>query len=419
MKIKRFLQNDNAVRVLSLIIAVLTWIFVVVVVNPNTESVVKNIPIRIDLSGTSAERLGLEIVSDEVLLANVTVTGDRTVIGSLNSDDIDVSAILSGISEPGTYSDIQLQVRKSSAGKSFEIETCSPSTITLKFDRKTTKTLPVSLELNELTVADGYMLEEIITSPTSITVTGPENDVIKVAGCIVRGNVDGEINASAVITSDIVLIDGEGKEIDNPHLSLSVDRVDITIPVLKRKALPVQFEYVNVPEGFDKESISYLLDNDVIEVAGPEALINQWDSINIGYIDLSELDSTREYEFDVVLPSSFVNVKNITTLIVRFPLTDYKTDTFNISDIRLENVPEGYEVSVNTQKISKVTLVGPADVISQLTNEYLVAKIDMSKIDVKKGQYSTTYVSIYSTKYNNVWAAGEYSVVLNVKEKQE
>ncbi len=416
MNIKKLLQNDNAVRVLSLIIAVFTWIFVVVVVNPNTEAVVKDIPIQINLSGTSAERLGLEIVSDEILLANVTVTGDRTVIGSLNSDDVEVSAVLTGISEPGTYSDIQLQVRKSSVGKSFEIETCSPSTITLKFDRKTTKTLPVSLELNDLTVADGYMLEQVITSPTSITVTGPENDVIKVAGCIVRGNVSGEITASTVITSDIILIDSEGKEIDNQHLTLSVDSVDITIPVLKRKTLPVEFTYVNVPDGFDTESIKYMLSNDVIEIAGPETLVNQWNSINVGYIDLSELDSTREYEFDIVLPSSFVNVKNITTLIARFVLNDYETDTFTVSNIKLENIPENYDVSVNTQKISKVTIVGPADVISKMTKDELVAKIDMSQIDVNKGQYKVP-VSIYSTTNNNVWVIGEYSVVLNVTEK--
>lgn len=416
MKIKKLLQNDNAVRVLSLIIAIFTWIFVVVVVNPNTEAVVKDIPIQIDLSGTSAERLGLEIVSDEILLANVTVTGDRTVIGSLDSDDIVVSAVLTGISEPGTYSDIQLQVRKSSVGKSFEIETCSPSTISLKFDRKTTKTLPVSLELNDLTVADGYMLEQVITSPTSITVTGPENDVIKVAGCIVRGNVGGEISASTVITSDIILIDAEGKEIDNQHLTLSVDSVDITIPVLKRKTLPVEFTYVNVPEGFDTQSINYMLSNDAIEVAGPETLINQWSSINVGYVDLSELDSTREYEFDIVLPSSFVNVKNITTLIARFVLNDYETDTFTVSNIKLENIPENYDVSVNTQKISKVTIVGPAEVISKMTKDELVAKIDMSQIDVNKGQYKVP-VSIYSTANNNVWAVGEYSVVLNVTEK--
>lgn len=416
MNIKKLLQNDNAVRVLSLIIAVFTWIFVVVVVNPNTEAVVKDIPIQINLSGTSAERFGLEIVSDEILLANVTVTGDRTVIGSLNSDDVEVSAVLTGISEPGTYSDIQLQVRKSSVGKSFEIETCSPSTITLKFDRKTTKTLPVSLELNDLTVADGYMLEQVITSPTSITVTGPENDVIKVAGCIVRGNVSGEITASTVITSDIILIDSEGKEIDNQHLTLSVDSVDITIPVLKRKTLPVEFTYVNVPDGFDTESIKYMLSNDVIEIAGPETLVNQWNSINVGYIDLSELDSTREYEFDIVLPSSFVNVKNITTLIARFVLNDYETDTFTVSNIKLENIPENYDVSVNTQKISKVTIVGPADVISKMTKDELVAKIDMSQIDVNKGQYKVP-VSIYSTTNNNVWVIGEYSVVLNVTEK--
>ena len=416
MKIKKFLQNDNAVRGLSLIIAVLTWIFVVIVVNPNTESVVKNIPIQINLSGTSAERLGLELISDEVLTANVTVTGDRTVIGSLNSDDIEVSAVITGISEPGIYSDIQLQVKKVSSGKSFTIETCSPSTVTLKFDRKTTKTLPVSLELGDFTVADGYMLEEVITSPTSITVTGPENDVINVSGCVVRGNVSGEISSSTVVTSSIVLIDAEGKEINNPHLSLSVDSVDITIPVLKRKTVPVEFSYINIPEGFDTNSITYMLSNETIDIAGPENLVDMWESINIGTVDLSELDSTREYEFDVVLPSSFVNVKNVTTLIVRFVLNDYGTDTFTVSDIVLENVPEDYEVNVNTQKIPKVTIVGPTEVVSAMSKDELVAKIDMSKIDINVGQYKVP-VSIYSTENNNVWAFGEYFVVLNVTEK--
>ena len=159
-----------------------------------------------------------------------------------------------------------------------------------------------------------------------------------------------------------------------------------------------------------------MLSNDAIEVAGPEALINQWSSINVGYVDLSELDSTREYEFDIVLPSSFVNVKNITTLIARFVLNDYETDTFTVSNIKLENIPENYDVSVNTQKISKVTIVGPAEVISKMTKDELVAKIDMSQIDVNKGQYKVP-VSIYSTANNNVWAVGEYSVVLNVTEK--
>lgn len=416
MKLRNFLQNDNAVRGLSLIIAVLTWIFVVIVVNPNTEAVVKNIPIQINLAGTAAATNGLELISDEVLTANVTVTGDRTVIGSLTSDDIDVSALIVGITEPGTYSDIQLQVRKASSGKSFNVETCSPSTITLKFDRITTKTLPVSLEIEDLAVSDGYMLEEVITSPTSITVTGPESEVIKVSGCKAYGSVKGEINSSVVLSSNVVLIDAEGKEINNPHLGLSVDSVDITIPVLKKKTLPIKFSYINAPEGFDTTSINYIISNETIEVAGPENLINQWDSIDVGTIDLSLLEATEEKEFDIVLPSNFVNIKNISTVIVRLVLNDYETDTFTVSNIVLENQPEDYNIEVSTQKISKVAVVGPNDVLSTMSEDELVAKIDMSQIDIITGQYKVP-VSIYSTKNSNVWTVGEYFAVLNVTEK--
>lgn len=417
MKIKNILNNDNTIRIISVVIAVFTWIFVVVVINPGMKAVVRNIPVQVNLAGTSAERLGLELISDEELFADVTVTGDRTVVGNINGNDIEVTAVLTGISEPGTYSGIQLQAKKVSNGKTFEIGACSPSSITLKFDRKATKTLPVSLEVSDLKVADGYMLEELIASPASITVTGPENEVLDISSCIVRTKADGELTSSVVLASDIVLLDGEGKEINNPHLSLSVSTVDITIPVLKKKTVPVTFSYLNAPEGFDEKSLKYMLSNDTIEIAGPENLINQWDSINIGYIDLGELDSTREYEFDVVLPSSFVNVENVTTLLARFILNDYEVKNFKVSDIELVNIPDDYDVSVSTKSISKVGIVGPSDVVSALTDKDLTARLDMSKIDIITGQYKVP-VSLYAANHNNVWAVGEYFIVLNVTAKK-
>ena len=416
MKVKNLLESDHAVRIVSFVIAVMAWVIVVVGINPEAKSEVRNLPVQVKLSDTSIEKLGLELISDQVLTANVTVTGARTVVGTLNDQDIEIVAVPSGITEPGTYSGIQLQARNISNGKQFEIDQCTPSTVTLKFDRKTAKSFPVTMRMNDFSVSDGYLLEEVITSPASITVSGPENDIAAISECAVFGKIGDSLKSTTIMNVPIVLLDADGQEIKNNHLTLSVNSVDITIPVLKKKTLPVSFSYLNMPDGFDPRTLSYVISNASIEVAGPESVVDQWSKIDVGYVDLSELDDTREYEFDVVLPTTFVNVENVSTVMMRFDLSEYEVRTFTVKDIRLENQPSEYTVNVNTQNISKVRIIGPKSTMETLTAEQLYAVLDMDDVETITGQYKIP-VRISADGHKDVWAVGEYSIVINVETK--
>ncbi|HAB01253.1 MAG TPA: hypothetical protein DCE08_07370, partial [Ruminococcaceae bacterium] len=289
-------------------------------------------------------------------------------------------------------------------------------TVTLKFDRKTTKSFPVTMRINDFSVSDGYLLEEVITSPASITVSGPENDIAAISECAVFGEIGDSLKSTTIMNVPIVLLDADGKEIKNNHLTLSVNSVDITIPVLKKKTLPVSFSYLNMPDGFDPRTLSYVISNASIEVAGPESVVDQWSKIDVDYVDLSELDDTREYEFDVVLPTTFVNVENVSTVMMRFDLSEYEVRTFTVKDIRLENQPSEYTVNVNTQNISKVRIIGPKSTMETLTAEQLYAVLDMDDVDTITGQYKIP-VRISADGHKDVWAVGEYSIVINVETK--
>ncbi len=415
MKKFKFLENDTTLKIISLAVAVVSWFTVVMFVNTDRTVTIRNVPVVIDEQNSALGTLGLNLISDKEILTDVKVSGERSVVGSVTKDDIYVEAVLTGISEPGTYS-VAVRASNANSTKNFNIVSASPDNFSLKFDRSATKKVSVELELGDIQIQDGYVMENIVVSPTTIVVSGPEEDVLKVASCVIREDIDGKLSKSEVFSSKVVLLDNDGKVINNSHLSLSVDEVDVTIPVLKCKTLPLTFSFLNVRPDFDTSNLKYQLSKQTIEVAGPESLIDKMSELNVGYINLEALGDEVEYDFDITLPSSFINIENVTSVSVTFDFADYTEKIVEVKNIELKNIPAHYDVSVSTTKISYVTVMGPTEIMNNIKSGDFVAELDLSEIDITVGQYKVP-VSIYAPNNLNVWSKGTYYVVVNIKAK--
>lgn len=415
MKKFKFLENDTTLKIIAVAVAVISWFAVVMLVSTDLTVTIRNVPVVIDVEGSSLDTLGLNFISDKEIVTDVKISGERSVIGSVSADDIYVEAVLTGISEPGTY-DVMVRASNANSTKNFNILSASPDNFSLKFDRSATKKMSVELQLGDIQVADGYVMENIVVSPTTVVVTGPEEEVLNVASCVIREDIDKKLNKSEVISSKVVLLDSDGKVINNSHLSLSVDEVDVTIPVLKCKTLPLTFSFLNIRSDFDTSSLKYQLSKQTIEVAGPESLIDKMSELNVGYVNLEALGDEDEYDFDIVLPSSFINIENVTNVSVKFDFENYSEKVIDVKNIELKNLPAHYDVTVSTQKISYVTVMGPESTISSIKSGDFVAELDLSEIDVTVGQYKVP-VSIYAPNNPNVWAKGTHYVVVNIKAK--
>lgn len=121
-------------------------------------------------------RMGLTIIGEEDLFVDVTIEGQRLVVGSIKPEDIAVSVDLSLVNGAGSFS-LPL-VAENVSGKDFTISSISPSTVNLKFDRMVTKKFNVDLKMEGLVVPEeGYLMEEAVVSPTQVSVTGPDTDL--------------------------------------------------------------------------------------------------------------------------------------------------------------------------------------------------------------------------------------------------
>ena len=431
----RLLDNKNMMKLLSLVLAVAIWLVIVIYVSPISRKTVHDVPVSVSQDDSDVlNSMGLFVVDNETATVDVKIRAERLVLSSVAASDIDIVANLSGITAPGTY-DVALvggvtsnYNRGDRYGKGFELDgsdAISPGTIRIRVDREARETFQIVTDIDGLSSPEEYYRDEPLVSPKEVTISGPEADINRIDRCVVSASFSEPLTSSKTVTSEIMLYDAEGNEISKEHLTLGVETADITVPVYKKKELPLNYEYINTPRDFPIDRLEERYSVASVLVAGPETLIDSYDVLDLGFINLSEITPDNHlFPFpldgnDGILPRGFRNLSGVDTVWVEI-LTDGMLEanfTIPAENIKSTNVPINYKVTIQSTSIPNVHMVGDPDDMAALTNTDLVAEIDMTSKEVSPGTYLEMPVRISAPGKGLVWATGEYKAIVTVTEK--
>ncbi|MEG2924599.1 MAG: hypothetical protein RR848_09020, partial [Oscillospiraceae bacterium] len=75
-KSKGFLSDKRFNIILSLLLAIITWIVVVIYIDPETQKVISKVPVDFDYNSSSYESQGLDILNRTQVYVDVLVEGD-------------------------------------------------------------------------------------------------------------------------------------------------------------------------------------------------------------------------------------------------------------------------------------------------------------------------------------------------------
>lgn len=406
-----FLRKPSFVLVLSVMIAVMAW-FVVINTAPDQERLVtvRNVPVTTPTNALTS--LGLNVIEGGDPQVAVQVKGRVIQVGNLEPEDIQVTASFADIVGAGTY-DLKLTA-STSAGTVVAI---TPETISMTFDREVNKEIPVTVDINGLSVPENdYILGSVTASPASIVVRGPEKELSRITRAVVHAELEEPLTRSQVISSEIVLMDNEEAVEVSSHVTTDFSAADITIPVKRKVELPLRVSFINVPEGFPLEELEYTMSNETIVVAAQERSINKTTEIVAGVIDFEQLDLTEKntYTFRVRLPDDFVNIENIENIVVEFDTTGLSSNYLNLNQIYIVNEPSGFTVTSMTQSLYNVKIVGEEKLLKTIKSKDFMVTVDLSDRDVQVGQYEVP-VSISAPTRGKVWALGAHTAVINIQ----
>ena len=396
--------------VFSILIAVIAWLVVVIQLDPMQKKVIRDIPVTYDLTDTQADKLGLEVIKIEPANVSITVEGKRYQVSKLTQADFKVEFSAVSIQGAGSYT-LELRASSKENSSEFQVANISPSTVNVTFDKVSSKTITLTAQAPNIKVEDDFILENPVPTPDKLEVKGPEQYIDRLDHGIIMTDASETLTQTTTKKGTLLLYDVDGNQLDNSWFTFDRETFEVVIPVYKQATVPLTFKYKNVPANLDTSKLEYSMSVNQIDIAGSEDAVQNISEINLGYIDIRELDVGKTFQFNISVPSGFKNISNVTQVTVTFTDTNWSSKLLDVTDIRQSNIPSGYTITVQNSSIQNVKIVGDQSVIGPLMPNDLVATVDYTSQPIKEGS-QTVQVTIEVVSKENVWVVGSYDCIV-------
>lgn len=407
------LSKNYIAFIISVLISIGIWTYMSLNSSNDTTFTISNVPIQMELS-ESSRNLGLQIFMDGAQTASVTVTGNRTILGSVTEADFTVTAAASSVNSSGNFT-LPVSVAKTNSSSNFQILDSTPSNVSVMVDYLQESTFPIHDEIL-FGVADGYYGATSLPYST-ISVSGPQTEVKKIKKVAAVGDAGEKLTETTDVETSIVLYDENDNVISQKLLTMSVRTFTATVSVLVEKEVNVEAGYVNKPSGLDLTDLIEISPSKLL-IAGTEEVMKKLNSVKTEEIDFSTL-SDRVVTFDaqtIIIPEECKNISNNATARIKIDLSDMTKKSFDVDQFKVEGLPGNYKAEVTSKSIA-VTVVGPKSQIEDLDASKITATISASGSTLKTGSVEMP-VTFRFEGANSCWAYGSYTANLNISKNK-
>lgn len=411
--------DDRRITIpLSLLIALVLWMVVTLFINPNSTQLLSGVPVDFNYNSSVYINQQLDIVNNPQQKVTLRLSGDGYQVTKAKAEDFQVYPDYSMVTSAGEV-ELALRVRVLNSNLNITASVVNPERVSVVFDKVEEKTFKVEVQTQNLTVADGYVLQGTVASPTTVTVQGPVSEVDQIQSIVARIEPSADLenmSETKIKTVELLPLDEAGNPLELQYTTLDNTMAEVTLTIYQTKELPLKINFINTPDGFDVDSLQYTLSQDSLVVSGmPETLANLTE-LAVSDFDLSSFTMGHSYSLNVNLPKGVESKSNIKTITLSFDSSNLATRTLNVTNIRTINVPANYQVEIQDERIENVTLIGPKDVIESLSPSSVVATVDMSQSQVVTGTENLS-VSISVPSANTVFAQGSYLAECSITVK--
>lgn len=413
--IGRLFDNNIFVKCLSVGIAIAAWFVVAITVSPDTITTIHDVPIRVAIENSGAQRLGYDVISGGDQTVDVVVKGKRYKVGMLTADNINAIVLPTAVSEPGEY-DLDVIVNKAGDDVDYEIVSYSPNTIKVRFDQVVSRDYKLEAVADNVVIEDGYVKGALSCAPETLTLSGPKSDLDRIAKVKVRTDISDKLSQTLSTPGTIEYYDADGKKLDLPYVTSNMDSVDVIIPVLKMKTLPLKFEFINVPQGFDVNRLKYTMSAQEINVAASSDTLENVGEINIGYIDFRQLSLNASFDFEISLPSGYVNRDNLTSVNVTFDMSEFASKKLTVNKLTIVNSPSNMTTSMITKVLNSVEIIGLKDELATVSSDDVIGEVNLMDFMItENSQKYTVPITLSLPNKPNCWAVGEYTALISAR----
>ena len=406
------MKSKLLTALLSAVIALALWVYVVTVVSPNSDRQYQNVSVTLQ-GETMLQERGLMIVSRDMPSVSLHLEGNRTDLDKLNSSNITLTADVSKIYDPGTHN---LRFSPSYPGDvasgAISVLSQNPVAITIEVEERVSKPVPVSIRYDG-TLQENFMAdkENIQLDFENVNVTGPKSVIDKISMAQIAVDLSDQVETISQ-TYEYTLCNEAGEPVDAQLVTTDVEAVTLTLRIVRVKQIQLKFNIIS-GGGATAENTQITVESGYeLQVSGSDNLLEGLETLEVGTIDLGMMEADEELTFPIKLPEGVTNETGVSEVKVTVKLPELETRTITVKNFETINIPEGLEAELITQAL-EIKLRGPKDVVESMTESDVVVIVDFAN-----AQSGTIKVKAeVSSGIIEVGAVGNYTVSATLREK--
>ncbi|MBZ4655582.1 MAG: YbbR family protein, partial [Thermoanaerobacter sp.] len=178
------LTKDFTIKLLSLVLAFLLWLYVMGEENPEIPYEINDVPVKL-INSDTLEKKGLIVLDEKNYTVNVKVRGRRSDVLNIAAQNISVFADLSRVNSKGTN---VIPVTVEGLPRNVSLVSINPPEIKVEIDKIAKTQMPVTVKIIG-NVMDGYAMQPAVSTPGEVLVIGPESKINLIKNVIAGVNV--------------------------------------------------------------------------------------------------------------------------------------------------------------------------------------------------------------------------------------
>lgn len=381
------LKNNSKIKIISLLSAMVLWMYVMAIVDPEETKLFENIPVTITNKNELNER-DLVIYPEQDLTTNIYVTGKLSNLKKVTKDDINVYGQINNPLEGNN--EIYLKV---STSQRVNYDFKNPVMIvTLEKIISEDKSIKVDITGSGKNNVDNIMLQDNIDK---VSVSGPRSLVNKVKRVVGTVKVSGESNN---FSQSIKLepVDANGKVVEG--VELEKDSVNVNITLLTQKTVPITLKLSDNSES----GVNYTMSQNTVTIKGKKDIVDSINDIETQPVKLSEILPGTSKDIYLQVPSGItIETKYITI----------KKNSEENAVAEYTYTAENIEIRNNTENIDKSKIKFPNSInvsieylqsIGSINKDDIKLYIDLNEVSLEDNTCKIKYESIYEIEKINI-----------------
>lgn len=404
-----------AYALLSVVIAIGLWVYVITTVNPEWEETYYNIPVVLE-NENALHGKGLMIAVDEAPKVTLKLLGNRSDLANLSSANITLVADLSKIYDSGEQRiSYDISYPPSIPKNKIEVVSQTPQEITLTISERSSKEVPV-VPVYEGAVPDGYLTdkENLVLDYQYINITGPASVINQIESARIQVNLENQTETINQ-TYRYTLCNKKGEPVDSEQVITDVTEVKLNLKIQRYKEISLKLDIIPGGGATVKNTLIEM-DMKTIQVSGSEQQLSKVSDLKYE-IRLGDIAQDTIKEFKIKLPEGVENLTGKDTLNVSIKFPGLVTRTITVSNIVPKNVPKGMKAEVIAKEMA-VVIRGPKAQVEAMSSENLTVHVDFTEAVPGQDTYKAL-VYVDAGTFGDVGAVGSYSVYANVEKVEE